>query len=395
MSEFSRSIDSCIVLKRYQALADCGKIRANDAQYHLAQCLDRLMDELIVSRRASRAWTLGRLFARAFPAKPPRGLYIWGGVGSGKSMLMDLFFEQIPIEQKRRVHFHEFMQEIHQWLRTHRRQFALATTKQKDPILSVAARIFDESKLICFDEFVVHDITDAMILGRLFTALFDLGLVMVSTSNVTPEYLYHNGLNRQLFIPFIRLLQSRVDVVELSAPIDYRLSKDKRLPVYNMPLTLKSAMAMDEAWLKLTGVKSGPRSFIESGGRRIDIPESKSGVARFSFTNLCAMPLAAADYLLICDRFHTILIDKIPQMDQKMRNEARRFIILVDLLYEARTYLVASAAAPPDQLYQGKIGTESFEFTRTASRLIEMQSSDYLYGANCLQGIYSHKKTSA
>jgi cell division protein ZapE len=247
-----------------------------------------------------------------------------------------------------------------------------------DPIAPVAAELAREASLLCFDEFSVRDIADAMILSRLFTALLAAGVVVVATSNVAPDELYKDGLNRALFLPFIALIEERLDVVELDARTDYRLEKLKRAPVYYTPIGPKADAALDAAFLALTGHKRGEPARIELLGRKLDVPQAIDGVARFDFDALCRNPLGAADYLKLAQRFHTLIVNRIPALAASERNEAKRFIILIDALYDMRVKLIASAAGEPETLYSGADGAEAFEFARTASRLHEMRSVDYL-----------------
>ena len=293
-------------------------------------------------------------------------------------MLMDLFFAAVDVPKKRRVHFHAFMADVHAGLHEWRQARKLGRVTGEDPIAPVAADLAHEVSLLCFDEFAVRDIADAMILGRLFTALLSAGVVMVATSNVAPDDLYMGGLNRALFLPFIALLKERCEVVELDARTDYRLKKLVRAPVYYTPLGLKADAALDAAFLSLSGTPHGAPVEIELLGRRLDVPQAADGVARFSFDRLCRRPLGSADFLEVAERFHTVVIDRIPILRPAERNEAKRFIILIDALYDNRVKLVASAAAEPEGLFVGADGAEAFEFARTASRLFEMRSADYL-----------------
>jgi cell division protein ZapE len=309
-----------------------------------------------------------------FGAKtPPRGLYIYGPVGRGKSMLMDLFFDAAPVKAKKRVHFHEFMLAQHAFLRDAR---ARRAEGQDELIVQAAKSVASQARLLCFDELQVSDIADAMILGRLFAHLFTLKVTIVATSNRPPEDLYKNGLNRQLFLPFIDLLRDKLDVAELAAARDYRLERLMEAPVYHTPLNPLAEHAMDDAWRRLT-VGAAPHPIhLEVQGRELMVERAAAGCARFQFVELCARPLGAANFLEIAERFHTVLIDAIPRLTPDKREEAARFRILIDALYEAKTKLVCSAAAEPSALYVE--GVQSFEFERTASRLMEMRSADYL-----------------
>jgi cell division protein ZapE len=305
-----------------------------------------------------------------FAAKPPKGLYIWGDVGRGKSMLMDLFFEEAPIAKKRRVHFNAFMVETHACIHELRRN------GNGEEIASVARMVANEAALLCFDEFQVRDVADAMILGRLFQQLFDLGVVIVATSNTAPDHLYEGGLNRQLFLPFIALIEKKLAIVELNGPLDYRMQRMAGLDIYITPPGPEADAKMDAAWKRLAACARGAPATLEVLGRKLIVPQAANGVARFSFADLCAQPLAAADYLAIARKFHTVLIDNIPVLSPDRRDEARRFIVLIDTLYDTGTKLVCSAAAAPFALYPAGDGADSFR--RTASRLTEMQSAEYL-----------------
>ena len=284
-------------------------------------------------------------------------------------MLMDMFFDAVEGPRKRRAHFHAFMADVHARLNQWRQARKRGEVAGEDPIAPVAADLAREASLLCFDEFSVRDIADAMILSRLFTALFAAGVVVVATSNVAPDDLYKDGLNRALFLPFIALIKERLEVVELDARTDYRLEKLQRAPVYYTPLGPKADAALDAAFLTLTGHERGEPAHIELLGRHLDVPQAIDGVARFDFDALCRRPLGAADYLKLAQRFHTLVLDHIPVIGASERNEAKRFIILIDALYDMRVKLIASAAGEPETLYSGAEGAEAFEFARTASRL--------------------------
>ena len=364
---------------RYEALVATGKIERDRAQDNLLRQFDDLERRLAEHRLARKSSSLGWLFgARERKDQPIKGLYLHGDVGRGKTMLMDLFFAASPVVRKRRVHFHEFMDEVHERVRDFREKLKHSEVGGEDPIRLTAGAIAEASWLICFDEFHVTDIADAMILGRLFKRLFELGAVVVATSNVAPAELYKDGLNRALFLPFIALIEQHMDVVRLSARTDFRLEKLIGQPVWHVPADAAADAALDDAWRRLTGGHPGVAQELSLKGRSLHVPRAAMGVARFSFHELCEQPLGAADYLRIAHDFHTILLDHIPVMDYERRNEAKRFIILIDTLYDNAVKLVASAAAEPDALYAASEGFEAQEFRRTASRLIEMRSETYL-----------------
>jgi len=333
---------------------------------------------------AAQARTAAKLEALSRALKPqrfsffgrraaPKGLYLWGDVGRGKTMLMDLFFAEVQEPKKLRLHFNAFMADIHARIHVLRQQEA------DDPIAPVARAIARDTRLLCFDEFQVTDVADAMILGRLFEQFFAANMVIVATSNTPPDRLYEGGLNRQLFMPFIAEIKQRMEVVALNGPTDYRLQGLKDVAVYLTPLSPGADAAMDAAWLKLAG-GPGKATSLTVLGRNLSVPRAGQGIgqgaARFSFDELCARPLAGADYLAIARHFHTVFIDHIPVMDEASRNEARRFTLLIDTLYDEGVKLVCSAAAPPEALYPQGSGSDAFR--RTASRLVEMQHEDYL-----------------
>jgi len=351
------------VLDTYRARIASGALAADPAQDAAAQRLDALADAL-------GGWKPRGLFGSSSP--PPRGLYLWGPVGRGKSMLMDLFCDVAPVKKKRRVHFHEFMRAQHAFMRDARKR-----EQGQDTLIADAARaVAQQAQLLCFDEFAVTDIADAMILGRLFDRLFALDVVVVATSNRPPGELYKNGVNRQLFAPFIDLLTAHLDLVEIDAARDYRLERLMAAPVYYAPLGPAASEALDVAWAQLTQGAAPQPVTLDVQGRTLRIDRTAAGCARVTFEELCMRPLGASDYLELAERFHTVLLEDLPQFTPSMREEAARFRTLIDALYEAKTKLLVTADAPPDQLYPA--GDQSFEFERTASRLMEMRSEAYL-----------------
>jgi cell division protein ZapE len=361
---------------RYAALVDAGEIESDPAQLELIGRFEDLEQRLMQRRLASKASALGWMFGNRARSEPPaRGLYIYGDVGRGKTMLMDLFYSGTAVRRKRRAHFHEFMADVHERIHAFRQD---GNGNGADAIQRTAAAIAEEAILLCFDEFHVTDITDAMILGRLFTRLFELGVVMVATSNLPPGNLYKDGLNRSLFVPFIGMLERHCEVVRLQSRTDFRLEKMTGLQTWYMPPDKAAETALNEAWRRISGGHRGAAQDLIVKGHLIHVPKAAMGVAWFSFTDLCAQPLGAADFLKIAHDFHTLIVDHIPVMDFDRRNEAKRFIILIDTLYDYAVKLVASAEAEPDRLYVGDQGYEASEFKRTASRLIEMRSQAYL-----------------
>jgi cell division protein ZapE len=362
---------------RYAALVAAGEIEHDAAQQQVVASLDRLQARLAEHALARKSSALGWLFGRR-ETEPIKGLYLFGDVGRGKTMLMDLFFAASPVARKRRAHFHEFMQDVHERVHRYRGKLKRGEIAAADPIKLAAEDLAAQAWLLCFDEFHVADIADAMILGRLFSHLFEHGVVVVATSNVHPDDLYKDGLNRGLFLPFVAQLKSRMEVVELKARTDFRLEKLAGVPVWYAPLDEDADVALDIAWQRLTGIFSGQPQEISLKGRSIRVPEAAMGVARFTFAQLCERPLGAADYLRIAQEFHTLVIDHIPVMTLANRNAAKRFITLIDTFYDNAVKLVASAAAEPDGLYLAADGVEVQDFRRTASRLIEMRSEGYL-----------------
>ncbi|QDL90970.1 AFG1 family ATPase [Paroceanicella profunda] len=361
---------------RYRALVAEGKIRSDAAQRHAAEKLQILHDRLagydpVKPKKVGIGlfgWGRDKLKETPIP-----GLYLYGGVGRGKSMLMDLFFDSAPVERKRRVHFHAFMQEIHAGINASRAR------GERDPVGHVAETVADSATLLCFDELQITDITDAMIVGRLFEKLFERGVVIVITSNRHPDDLYKSGLNRQLFVPFIALIKDRLEVHHLESENDYRQSRLAGMTVWHAPLGPEATAAMDAQWEMLAGGE-GTALHIGVSGRDVVLPRFRNGTARAGFADLCAKPLGPADYLAITAKVRTLMIDDIPRLSRANNNEAKRFVTLIDALYEGRRRIVCSAAAGPDSLYLE--GEGAFEFERTASRLAEMQSADWIEAAD-------------
>jgi cell division protein ZapE len=360
------------LLARYEALVAAGAVERDEAQLAIVEKLERLALDLarrpVRERKAGLFSFLRRRPAEAPPA--PRGVYIWGPVGRGKTTLMDLFFDGLAIERKRRVHFHSFMIEAHARLHRARK----AANGGVDPVARVAGDLARETRVLCFDEFAVTDIADATILTRLFSALFAAGVVTVATSNVEPCRLYEGGRNRDLFLPFIGLLEARMDIARLEARTDFRLEKPGLGEVFFSPADDKARVALDALFRRLAGdVEAAPESF-EIAGRRLSVPTAAGRVARFTFDEICGRPLGAADYLALARRFDAVIVENVPAMGFERRNEAKRFITLVDVLYEARVKLALSADAEPEALYRAEQGHEAQEFARAASRLVEMRS---------------------
>lgn len=357
------------VVQRYEERLRLGQLEPDAAQHAAVLELDRLAQALAGWRPAKPG--LLSFLGRERGVRP-RGLYLHGGVGRGKTMLMDLFYEAVEFKPKRRSHFHAFMAEAHE-------RIAVARTKvDGDPIPLVALEMAGDPGLLCFDELHVTDIADAMILGRFFKVVFERGVVIVATSNAHPSELYRNGLNRQLFLPFIDLIEDNLDVREIKARKDFRLDKLAGHPLYFTPADAAATAELDRHWIRLAGSEAHGSTEIEVKGRRLLVPRAapEMGIARFTFADLCEKPLSSVDYLGLTQVFHTILIDGIPRLDPGRRDTARRFINLIDTLYDSRVCLIASADAEPDDLYQRGEGADLF--VRTASRLMEMRSEGYL-----------------
>ena len=360
----------------YRDLVLKGQLVEDHVQLNAVNQLERLHNllrgyELSV---ASGSWIKKLLFKSINSRETPKGLYVYGGVGRGKSMLMDLFFDGVAVKNKRRVHFHEFMQEAHElihiWRQNNRNE------QQAEPISPVAAKIAKNTALLCFDEFEVRDIADAMIVSRLFTALLELGVVVVATSNRHPDELYKDGLQRDLFLPFIKLVKAKMDILHLQDGKDYRLDRIKALKTYIQPADHKATLLLEQIYHDLTDGNLGQQGVIEFKGRQINVPRVSGAVAFFGFGDLCSIPLGAGDYLLLAKRFRSIIISDVPVMTSQNQDLARRFMVLIDALYESKAHLVMSAAADPTNLYKGS--DWGFEFDRTISRLLEMQSVDYI-----------------
>lgn len=357
-------------LALYRARRQAHQLQHDPAQELAAEKLQSLWRALLnyTPNNGAHGWR-ARLGLAPAAELPPLGLYIFGAVGRGKSMLMDMFFETAPVEKKRRVHFYAFMLEVHE--RIHARRH-----NKGDPIVPVAKEIATEATLLCFDEFHVTDIADAMILGRLFEALFAEGVVVVATSNRAPDDLYKDGLQRDRFLPFIAMLKERLDILELDAIRDYRLARLEGRQVYFTPADDSAYRALERAFADLTDNASARSMTLLVQGRFVVVPRAAKEVAWFTFEELCARPLGPADFLALTRQFHTLIVEGIPKLGPQQRDQAKRFNILIDTLYEAHGNLIASAAVPPQELFTA--GDGSFEFERTVSRLIEMQSDDYI-----------------
>jgi cell division protein ZapE len=365
----------------YQALVTSGAIEADAAQARAVEALAALDERLMTYKPAGKSGFLDKLF-HSDDEPLLKGLYIHGDVGRGKTMLMDLFFQESRVAHKRRVHFHEFMTDVHERIFAFRQSIARGEMADADAVQLTATSIFEQVWLLCFDEFHVTDIADAMILGRLFARLFELGTVVVATSNVPPENLYEGGLNRVLFLPFIAQIEERMDVLRLDARTDFRMEKLASVRMWLTPADAEAEAALDRAWTLITGGAPCEPRDIAIKGRLLHVPCSAPGVARFSFADLCEQPLAASDYLRLARDYHTLMIDHIPLMDYDDRDAAKRFIALIDALYDKGVKLMASSDSDPLSLYRASDGFEANEFKRTSSRLIEMNSDSYLAKAH-------------
>ncbi len=359
----------------YKKRLSAGDLTQDADQKAAIVALNHIHEQITaLDQAAPKGWSL---FKKAAPKTALRGLYMHGGVGRGKSMLMDLFFDCLPPHiKKKRVHFHEFMISLHDFMHDRRQSGEARTGSTDAALLQFAQKTSSEVSILCFDEFHITDVADAMLLGRLFTALFDDGVTVIATSNWPPDRLYEGGLQRELFLPFIALLQERMDVIALDGEIDYRLQYITNSGVYFSPLGAAAQNKLDTLYNKLTqGIKPQPDK-ISVKGRTIEIKEVASGIARTDFSTLCERPLGAEDYLSIAKAYHTLFLEKIPKLNYDRRNEAKRLMTLIDALYENNVKLVVSADADPGKLYLGH--DHSFEFERTISRLMEMQSTEYI-----------------
>ncbi len=363
---------------RYKDAVDRGLIESDEGQHLVLRKLEKLRLALADYQPAPKPSALSRLFGARREESFLAGLYVWGAVGRGKTMLMDFFFEEAPLQRKRRIHFHAFMADTHAAIYAWRQADRQRKAAGDDPIAAVADSIAADAALLCFDEFHVTDITDAMILGRLFTALFERGVVIVATSNVEPDGLYRDGLNRALFVPSIALIKARMEVVELAARTDYRREKLQGQKSWYVPSNEKAAAALSGAFEALSGVERGKPMVLRVLGRALAVPEAHAHVGRFSFADLCEAPLGPSDFLYIARYFHTLIVDDIPIIAAARRDVAARFITLIDALYEEHVKLIASAAAEPPAIYVGAEGNQAFQFDRTVSRLVEMRSETYM-----------------
>ncbi len=374
------------VSARLAALVQSGALAPDPAQAAAAEALDKLSAAILANQAGAKGGALGWLFARGRDkAGAPRGLYFHGGVGRGKTMLMDLFFAALPMAAKRRAHFNDFMADVHDRIGRQRDARKNGQSREDDPIPPVARALAAQAWVLCFDEFTVSDIADAMILSRLFSALWAEGVVLVATSNVAPADLYRDGLNRALFLPFVAQLEKHCTVMALDSGIDYRMRTLSQAPSYVSPLGPDAARAMDIAWAAATAGQMVRPASLSVKGHEVTVPAASPDAARFSFKELCGTPLGARDYLAIAARYSTLFLDDVPVLEEGRRNEAKRFILLIDTLYDRHVRLFISADAKPEELYAGRSGTEAFEWARTASRLHEMQSTEWIASAVALR----------
>ena len=346
------------LLEAYTEKIKSGELRSDAGQAEIVSHLDHLAQKL--EAREQRG-AIGRFLNTN---GTPKGIYIYGDVGRGKTMLMDMFFADLQVKAKQRIHFHAFMQDIHR-----RRQ----VLREADVVAQIATDLAKQAQVLCLDEMQISDIADAMIVGRLFQALLAQGTVIVTTSNLPPGQLYKDGLNRDLFVPAVKLMESNFDVLSLAGPTDYRLGRVKARESFVTPLGPSADAHVQRIWERLTDVPKGEPREIPVLGRSLHVPESAHGCARFTFADLCEAPLGPPDYLALASHFQTLFVEKIPALKTSQRNEAKRFVLLIDTLYDARLHLVASSAQPPERIYSQ--GDHRFEFARTVSRLQEMQSA--------------------
>ncbi len=363
------------IIEKYDALVAKGALERDASQRAAIETLQALADAL-VGHTPKGAGLRRALLASLRPRRRPvRGLYLWGSVGRGKTFLMNLFFDALAVDKKRRAHFHAFMADVHNRLHRLRKR---PTACDSDPVTCVAQEIAQETRVLCFDEFAVNDIADATILARLFSSLLASGVVVVATSNVEPSRLYEGGRNRDLFMPFIALMQERLDILRLEAASDYRQRREDLGQVYFAPAACRARAAIDALYMTLADGAVETPVVIEVKRRCIEVPQAAGRVARMNFATLCGQARSAADYLALAEKFDAVIVEDVPALAPEQRNEARRFITLIDVLYEARALLIVSAAAEPFDLYRATFGAEAREFERAASRLIEKRGKDYI-----------------